>query len=122
MMPSPISQVLAYYLSGALTVDTTSATGAFINGGNGFLGTAILGNTTAQSLNIITSNTTRISVSATGSTSITGGTSGVAFAVSNSTSTGNILVLNDDSTPVLTVADGGQQLLLQMVVQTELSL
>lgn len=93
--------------SGALTVDDTSATGFFRNGGNSVGATAILGTNGAFGLNVKTNNTTRLSIGSSGATTLTGGTTGDALTINNSSSTGNILVLQDGGTPVLTVADGG---------------
>jgi hypothetical protein len=58
--------------SGALTVDTTSATGAFINGGNTFSGASTIGNNNNADLGIKTNNTTRLTVLAGGNLSATG--------------------------------------------------
>ncbi|HTE21843.1 MAG TPA: hypothetical protein VK674_02275 [Candidatus Limnocylindria bacterium] len=82
---------------------------AFIQGGNDFNATAVLGTTDADALNLITNGSTRLAISSTGATTITGGTSGnpVALTVNNSTSTGAILVLQDNGSPVFTVANGG---------------
>jgi trimeric autotransporter adhesin len=52
--------------SGALTLDTTSATGAFINGGNTFPGASVIGNNNNANLGIETNGTTRLTVEADG--------------------------------------------------------
>jgi hypothetical protein len=51
---------------GLLSVDTTSASGFFQNGGNAFTASSILGNTSNYNLNIITNNLTRLTVLANG--------------------------------------------------------
>lgn len=80
---------------------------AYLQGGNAFGATGTLGLTDANTLNIITNNTARISINSAGNTTVTGGTSGVALTINNSTSTGNILSAQDNGTNVFTVADGG---------------
>ncbi len=95
---------------------------AFLQNGNSFSATAVLGTNDAQALELETGGVTRLTVSSTGSTTVasgnsftvtsgattlTGATSGDAFAVSNSTSTGNIAVFKDNSTTVARIADGG---------------
>jgi hypothetical protein len=82
---------------------------AFIQGGNSFTAAAVLGTNDDYGLNLRTNGVTRLAISNTGATTITGGTTGNpdALTVNNSTSTGNILNLQDNGTNVLTVADGG---------------
>jgi hypothetical protein len=82
---------------------------AFIQGGNSFAATAVLGTNDNYGLELETNGTTRIAVTNAGATTITGGTTGNpdTLTVNNSTSTGNILNLQDNGTNVLTVADGG---------------
>jgi hypothetical protein len=86
--------------NGALTLETGSA--AAITIGNGTANAISLGaNTTVaatKTLNV-TSGLTTLSANA--------AVSGDALHVSNSTSSGNIAVFSDDSTSVLTIADGG---------------
>ncbi len=100
--------------SGTVCLDNNNCgfvttTNTFLQGGNDFNATAVLGTTDADALNIITNNTTRLSITSAGATTITAGTSGnpVALTVNNSTSTGAILVLQDNGGPVFTVANGG---------------
>jgi hypothetical protein len=92
---------------GALTVDATSATGFFQNGGNSFSAAAVVGTNDANSLSLETSGTTRLSIASGGAATYTGGTSGDAFTINNSTSTGDILALQDNGVEVFSVADGG---------------
>ncbi len=96
-------------LTGGLTV--TGATSS-INASSNFAtnintgtssGAISLGNSAAGAIVLQSAST----IGLTATTSITGRSTGVALTVSNSTSTGNILVLNDNATAVLTVADGG---------------
>jgi hypothetical protein len=73
-------------------------------------GTLAIGTTIATAIDL-NQNTTIASgktlTVTSGATSLTGASTGDALTVSNSTSTGNILVLKDNSTTVMTVADGG---------------
>jgi hypothetical protein len=110
-----------------LTSCDTNTTGKpFLQGGNSFGVAGDLGTNDANALNIRTGGTTRLTVGATGGlslaagnaltvtsalTSLTGATSGDALTVSNSTSTGNIALFKDNSTAVVTIADGGSVLL-----------
>ncbi|MBA3679546.1 hypothetical protein H0W80_05195, partial [Candidatus Saccharibacteria bacterium] len=105
------------------------ATGATINvGANGIANTIQIGNTTgavAQTINIgnngTASSTNNVNIGSsiagttaiTGPTTITGRTSGSldALTISNSTSTGAIAIFKDNTTAVLTIADGGGILL-----------
>jgi hypothetical protein len=82
-------------------------TGDVLQGGNSFGANMFLGTNDGYSLNLETSGVTRLSVSDSGSAVYTGGTSGDALTVSNSTSTGNILVLQDNGSAVITFRDGG---------------
>jgi hypothetical protein len=84
---------------------STSGVSAFTQGGNTWAGTGTLGLVDSNTLNIITGNTTRLSISGTGSTTITGGTSGTALTVNNSTSTGNIFDFQENGTNVLSLLD-----------------
>jgi parallel beta-helix repeat protein len=61
--------------TGALTLDTTTASGAFINGGNAFTASSSLGNTGNYDLNIETNNTTRLTVEADGDVVLAAGKS-----------------------------------------------
>jgi hypothetical protein len=88
-------------------VDNSTSSGYFQNGGNAFSNTAVLGTSSNQALNVVTNNTTRLAISAAGSTTIYGGTSGSALTVNNSTSTGNVVNFQDNGTNVATIADGG---------------
>ncbi|MDO8336340.1 MAG: hypothetical protein Q7T74_06190, partial [Candidatus Saccharibacteria bacterium] len=54
--------------SNALTLDITSATGAFVNGGNTFAGTATLGTNDANILSLETTNTSRFQIAAAAAT------------------------------------------------------
>lgn len=76
-------------------------------GYEGGLNNLTLETQTSNSLILGTNNTTRLTITSSGSATYSGGTTGDAMTISNSTSTGNILVLNDNATGVLTVADGG---------------
>jgi parallel beta-helix repeat protein len=80
---------------------------AFLQGGNSFTATAVLGTNDDYGLTLETNNTARITVTNAGNTTITGGTTGDALTVNNSTSTGNIVVFQDNGTAVFTIADGG---------------
>ncbi len=93
--------------TGTISIGTTSASGITIGQTGGSAVTAIdggggitLGNNTTVAAGKTLSVTSAL-------TSLTGATSGDALNVSNSTSTGNIAVFNDNSTPVLTISDGG---------------
>ncbi|HEU4914840.1 MAG TPA: hypothetical protein VFT16_05600, partial [Candidatus Saccharimonadales bacterium] len=73
-------------------------------------GTLAIGTTNATAINLNQDTTVASGKSLTvagGATSLTGAASGIALTVSNSTSTGDILVLKDNTTTVMTVADGG---------------
>ncbi|MDQ3094107.1 MAG: right-handed parallel beta-helix repeat-containing protein, partial [bacterium] len=61
--------------SGALTVDNTSATGFFRNGGNAFTAASTLGNTGNYDLNFMTNNAARLTVEADGDVSLAAGLS-----------------------------------------------
>ncbi|HSW66659.1 MAG TPA: hypothetical protein VLI54_05980 [Bacillota bacterium] len=66
---------------------------------------------TGTALNIATAASTGTAIRvASGLTTLTGATTGDALNVSNSTSTGNIAVFSDNSTAVVTVANGGAAL------------
>jgi hypothetical protein len=95
--------------SNQLAACSTGSGAAFVQDGNDFGGTGTLGLISNDTLNVITNSVTRLSVTGAGATTITAGTTGnpVALTVNNSTSTGNILVLQDNGGDVLTVADGG---------------
>lgn len=82
--------------------------------------TPLLDTATAVALNIGTTNATVINLNenaalaagktltvASALTTLTGATTGDALNVSNSTSTGNIALFSDNSTAVMTLADGG---------------
>ncbi|MDB5175378.1 MAG: exported protein of unknown function, partial [Candidatus Saccharibacteria bacterium] len=58
--------------SGALSVDATSATGFFRNGGNSFGQAAVIGTNDTNSLSLRTANTNRLTVDTTGNVSILG--------------------------------------------------
>ncbi len=102
----------------ALVTSGSSTTGvsAFTQGGNTWAGTGTLGLTDNNTLNVVTSGTTRLSISGTGSTTITGGTSGTALTVNNSTSTGNIFDFQDNGTNVLSLLDSSAGNYLQFNV------
>ena len=93
----------------ALVTSGSATTGvsAFVQGGNTWATNAVLGTNDAFDLNLETNNVTRLGISSTGSTTITGGTSGVALTVNNSTSTGNIVNFQDNGVTQLSVLDGG---------------
>ena len=74
--------------AGALAIGTTNATAINLNQ-----------NTTIAATKTLTVTS--------GLTSLTGNTTGDAFNVSNSTSTGNVAVFKDNATTVATIADGG---------------
>ncbi len=95
---------------------------SFIQDGNSFGATGTLGTNDAQALGLETSDTTRLTIGATGGitvaaantltvtsalTSLTGASTGDALNVSNDASTGNIAVFKDGSTSVVTFADAG---------------
>lgn len=101
----------------------TSSVGAVIQGANGqtadllnlqtyngtisttVFGVNNVGDLTVQNVSVASGKTLTVN---SGLTSLTGNsTTGDALQVSNSTSTGNILLLKDNATTVLTVADGG---------------
>ncbi len=91
--------------SGAIAAATGIITsGSFSQTGAGTFGTG----TGAVSLNGDTTiAATKLLTVTSGLTSLTGNTTGDALNVSNSTSTGNVAVFKDNSTVVLTIADGG---------------
>ncbi len=92
--------------AGAITGVTgiTMASGNFLQNGAGTFGTG----SGAVSLNgTVTVAATKTLTVTSGLTSLTGNTTGDALTVSNSTSTGNIALFKDNSTTVLTIADGG---------------
>jgi hypothetical protein len=106
------------------TTTIQAGTGGLNLGSGGIANTIQIGNTTgavAQTINIgnnsTASSTNNINlgssiagtVALTGPTTVTNRTSGSSdtFVVSNSTSTGTILLAKDNTTTVLTVADGG---------------
>lgn len=96
----------------------------FVNGGNSFGGVTSLGNNDNFDLNIETSGLTRLTVEADGDLMVDSGTlfvdaannrvgigttsvSGSRLVVDNGSTSDNILQLQDNGNPVLTVADGG---------------
>ncbi len=84
------------YTAGTGTFNQSASSGAFSTGS----GTNTLnGNTVVAATRTLTVTS--------GATSLTGATSGVGLAVSNSTSTGNIANFNDNTTTVMSLADGG---------------
>lgn len=97
-----------YWISGTARADTSILTPTIDTAS---AGTLSIGTTNATAINL-NQNTTIASgktlTVTSGATSLTGASSGDALTVSNSTSTGNILVLKDNSTDVMTVADGGK--------------
>ena len=99
--------------SNALTVDATSATGFFRNGGNDFGGNAVLGtNTAGQTLEFETANTTRFTVSSTASTLTGNGATSILGGSSlNLGSTGaNTVTLATNATTRFTVANNASTL------------
>jgi trimeric autotransporter adhesin len=103
------SNQLATCNSTFLTTGDLNVSNVFLQGGNSFTAAAVLGTNDDYGLNLRTNGVTRLAISNTGATTITGGTTGNpdALTVNNSTSTGNILNLQDNGTNVMTVADGG---------------
>ncbi|MFO0920541.1 MAG: hypothetical protein U0451_02610 [Candidatus Saccharimonadales bacterium] len=97
--------------SGTLALITSgsavSGVSAFVQGGNTWATTAVLGTNDAFDLNLETNNTVRLNIGSTGSSTFTGGTTGVALTVNNSTSTGNIIDFQDNGATQLSVLDGG---------------
>ncbi|HSX17041.1 MAG TPA: hypothetical protein VLH86_02990 [Patescibacteria group bacterium] len=98
-----------FWISGTGRADTAIQAPLFDTG----TGTSIalaLGTTNATAINL-NQNTTVLTgktfTVTSGATSLTGATSGDALTVSNSTSTGNVAVFKDNTTAVLTIADGG---------------
>ena len=101
--------------SGTVCLQTASSCGfltgsgdAFIQGGNDFNATAVLGTTDADALNLITNGATRLGISSGGSATLTGGTTGVALTVNNSTSTSHILNLQNNGVNVASVDNTGR--------------
>jgi hypothetical protein len=113
--------------TGAVTAGTYN--GQTISSAASFTGTVtaatslrapLIDTATAAALAIGTTNATAINLNqnttlgagktltvTSANTSLTGATSGDALTVSNSTSTGNVAVFNDNSTAVFTIADSG---------------
>ncbi len=69
-------------------------------------------------LGFATNNTQRLAISAGGTTSVEGGTTGHALTVTNSTSTGNIAVFRDNFADVVTISDGGAMILQNVTDST----
>jgi hypothetical protein len=90
---------------GTVNLNASSNNATNINTGTS-TGAVAIGNSAAGAITLQSAST----IGLTGTTSITGLTSGTALTISNSTSTGNILTLNDNATSVVTVADGGAAL------------
>ncbi len=78
---------------GVLSVDTTSATGFFRNGGNAFTANSTLGNTGNYDLNVMTNNLTRLTVQADGDLAVDTNTLFVD-ATNNFASIGSVSDLN----------------------------
>ncbi len=106
--------------SGALTVDTTSATGFFQNGGNSFAGTATLGTNDNNSLILETNNTTALTVDTSQNVTLAGNLAVNGTAITtDETGTFSLLDTNattinafgDASSIIIGAADGTTQLL-----------
>jgi hypothetical protein len=90
--------------SNALTVDATSATGFFRNGGNSFGATAVLGTNDANSLVLETNNQSALTIASGGATTLQNNTNSTsAFSVLTS---GGVGVLTVDTTNSLTTLRG----------------
>ncbi len=81
---------------GVLSVDTTSASGFFQNGGNTFGATAVLGTDDAYGLSFETSDTERLAIEASGNVIV---------------SSGNLLVGNGGTSGLLRISDGSSNTL-----------
>ncbi len=95
-------------IGGTINLNASSNNASNINTGTSS-GAVSIGNSAAGAVNIQSAST----IGLTGTTTISGLTAGSANAltVNNSTSTGNILTLQDNGSAVLTVRDGGSFLL-----------
>ncbi len=105
--------------SNALTVDATSATGFFRNGGNSFAGAATIGTNDGNVLNVETNNSTRFQVSASASTLTGQGTtiltstgsldlsSAAASNLSITAGTTGTLALDTGTTGGITIGNNG---------------
>ncbi len=96
-----------FWISGTGRADTSIQAPLFDTGSAVALA---IGTTNATAINLNQNTTIAANKTLTvtsGLTSLTGDTTGDALNVSNSTSTGNIAVFKDNSTTVLTIADGG---------------
>jgi hypothetical protein len=94
----------SYLVAYTETVISGGPITAFEQGGNAFGAAAIIGTTDANDLALVTSGLTRISVSASGDTSVSGGLTANGALIVNSTATFNeSVVIGDDATDTLTI-------------------
>jgi hypothetical protein len=93
-------------LTGATSINASGSNATNIGTGTN-TGTISIGNSAAGTISLQSGST----IGLTGTTTITGLSTGDALTVNNSTSTGNIFVAQDNGVAVMTVANGGGVLL-----------
>ena len=118
MRPTGINGMLRYNItSGKLetfassawqTLDTSSgSSGAFVNGGNAFAGSATLGTTDANSMALITANSPRLTITSSGNVGIGTATPGSTLSVNGSATITNTLAA-DASSLIIDASGSGQ--------------